>query len=1325
MNFVPKKKPNAPKNPQKKNIDDGGESSGRNMMKDLYEQSSGIGGRQPVKNVQRAEKRGAATTTTDSDDPWVILVITEGRHTASGEIGLASIDINAPTLILSQLSDDMWYSGTIVKIQLLNPMEIVVPNTYLTDNRPTNDSKMIRVIMQAFPDMQIRPTSRKGFSDTAAIELITELGLAQCQSVKLALEGKYYALAAAAGLFNYLKTSKCITFAPATLQIDYEAKYGAMMIDMETSKRLELVASLMPRKQKNSSLFHYLDRCCTQVGKRALRARILAPLCDRKQIQDCQAAVQELMHQEPTLNTLKIELKKFRNVDKMRKLCMVIQQTDAVRAAEIMIAHVLTFKSCLEAIPELLSHLHTLKHDTFKMICQGLEDERYAAILATINKYIVSDIRAETGARAHVQRIYAVKKDINVYLDISRRLYHALLEDLKKTVQKMSKDLNLTLDLGHNASKGYHVILSHDPKNRPPDLPTEYEVIQRRRGKVFFKTEDIIRLDQRIRHVLNEIMLISNQQIHTMLTIVRKDIECVYMLTAAILEIDLIQSFATIAAVNASVCPSFGHELHIIDGIHPFLEFGAGKIVPVPNNVCATSEYNFFIITGANMGGKTVYLKMVALLQVMAQLGAFIPASSGEFRICDKLFSRMGFEDTVQRGISNFEYEKLQIEYILTNLTANSVVVVDELGRSTNPDEGKIWAWGICEELANLQGESSDGRYFRQDCDNNCEQQIEETKLLNIVSPFIFFTTHFNELTKLPDHFFNIVNLHLDAEEVPSNEGDVTLKYTHKVKFGPTPLEKYGLSLAKLVKFPRSVLPRAEELYQQLEDGTASSGRADGPSQHLKNERSLYDLYAQFASVLRVENSEEPTEETKKQIELILKEFVDQADPQFLFDIMNKDASEVLDKSFTIKSPPVTSKRTVVTTDPKSIGKDLTAQLDSTPDDISSLLHGPVEDISSLLSLDSPPSVPKESSLTKAPVSIDFSRKTPFKPEHPSKHQNDALKSASRNSSTDSFIETSNIPSTIPKESNESEGQACLPNLIESDDIDLEFEKLFNTPIASTQETITWTKERDDEMNRFWQKERKDTDFFDFPPPRSVREDPWMSSFLNPASIAKEFSNPEPGPSKVLQTSVPALEQWNLPSCSKNNNEPRSFSLLQAEKTTSTSGTGSSEGLNRPKAKKDCIELYRERKLLEIKENNGRINYEPKKKQPRRKPLVTHISFDKMWIEQKHREMLQQVCPKVAPKPVDVIRTSTITSRDLEVTRSDSTSKLESSIDDLISQSDTRGDRRIAWFPDIGTLSSQQHVAPPNPPDRPKGPKKHEKMVATAEQLRKLREFQE
>lgn len=171
------------------------------------------------------------------------------------------------------------------------------------------------------------------------------------------------------------------------------------------------------------------------------------------------------------------------------------------------------------------------------------------------------------------------------------------------------------------------------------------------------------------------------------------------------------------------------------------------------------------------MSGKTIYIKMIAIIQIMGQIGCFVPAKSAKLRLTDKIFSRIGFQDNIEQSASSFTVELREMEYINSNLTPNSLVIMDELCRSTNPQEGEIICWKYCEKLLSFVG-ISDENYFRTDLENEDGDMNKtkktrsnttvkfrgaEIKLKDIARPFIYLTSHFTALTKLPEKHNNAI----------------------------------------------------------------------------------------------------------------------------------------------------------------------------------------------------------------------------------------------------------------------------------------------------------------------------------------------------------------------------------------------------------------------------------------------------------------------------------------------------------------------------------------------------------------------------------------
>lgn len=190
----------------------------------------------------------------------------------------------------------------------------------------------------------------------------------------------------------------------------------------------------------------------------------------------------------------------------------------------------------------------------------------------------------------------------------------------------------------------------------------------------------------------------SNSIVQDLLASVRDVIGCLYKLSENISTLDVILSLAEVSQRPGFVRPTFSEVLIIRQGRHPILE-QMGTVNIVPNDTTVTSENSFQVLTGANMSGKSTYLKQIVLLQVMAQIGCHVPADFASFRIADGIFSRIGTGDSIECNASTFTMEMKEMAYILSSLGRRSLVIMDELGRGTSTEEGASLCWAISEEL--------------------------------------------------------------------------------------------------------------------------------------------------------------------------------------------------------------------------------------------------------------------------------------------------------------------------------------------------------------------------------------------------------------------------------------------------------------------------------------------------------------------------------------------------------------------------------------------------------------------------------------------------
>ena len=259
--------------------------------------------------------------------------------------------------------------------------------------------------------------------------------------------------------------------------------------------------------------------------------------------------------------------------------------------------------------------------------------------------------------------------------------------------------------------------------------------------------------------------------------------------TAALLaELDVYRSLATVAARNKYVCPEVngGSRIFIKDGRHPVVEQFTRDTYFVPNDVDIDSSADrLMLITGPNMAGKSTYMRQVALITVMAQIGSFVPASDAEIGIVDKVFTRVGASDDLASGQSTFMLEMNEVAYILKNATKKSLIVYDEIGRGTSTFDGM----SIARAIAEFTNSSKIG-----------------AKTL--------FATHYHELTSLEDEFDGIVNYNIAAKKRGDN-----ITFLRKIVRGSTD-DSYGIEVAKLAGVPGEVVKRAKQILATIESGS-------------------------------------------------------------------------------------------------------------------------------------------------------------------------------------------------------------------------------------------------------------------------------------------------------------------------------------------------------------------------------------------------------------------------------------------------------------------------------------------------------------------------
>ncbi|XP_060559607.1 mutS protein homolog 4-like [Ruditapes philippinarum] len=749
-------------------------------------------------------------------DRSALVAIVEGRGLARGEIGMATLDLKRPELVLSQFSDMSTYVKTITKLQIIHPLEIVLPSTACESGSMTNLSKFIS---DQFHHTSISTVQRKYFNETKGLMYVKQLCVPEYSSVELEVSSKYYCLAAVAALMKYLEFIQNTIYAPASLKIVFKGSENTTMIDVSTVRNLELLQNQRD-PHSDHTLYGILNYTKTIGGARLLRSNILQPPSDQDTITLRQDVVAELIEKPEIFYNLQAVISRFLDIDHLLSLCVQVPKQENVKIAENKITNVMYLKHTLELVTPLREALGDCENPLLMASYKVLEDPRFVIMLDKINCVIHEDTKYQKGTlNMRSQKCFAVKPNMNGLLDISRITYTEMVDDITDLVNQMAGTHNLPLKVVYSTSRGFHIQMYGGGTEgyTVDNLPSTFIKVTKFKNTFSFTTTDLIKMNDRVKESLHEIYMMTSVVLTELLNNIRDDIGALYKLTETVATVDMLLSFAHACTLSDFVRPEFTDTFAVKQSRHPILE----KISiehPVPNNIYASEDSNFVVITGPNMSGKSTYLRQIALLQIMAQIGSFVPAEYASFRIANQIFSRIGSDDDLETNSSTFMLEMREINYIIQTVSDNSLIIIDELGRGTSVEEGVGLCFSICEHLINTKA-------------------------------FTFFVTHFRDLTLLDSLYPNVENYCFEIHRSFSTEANCEkVTYTHILSKGKTEEKHYGIQLAEISTLPPSVVEYAKQLAVKIEEEKKNSEKQD---KELSRQRAVFKLATRLVQAAR------------------------------------------------------------------------------------------------------------------------------------------------------------------------------------------------------------------------------------------------------------------------------------------------------------------------------------------------------------------------------------------------------------------------------------------------------------------------------------------
>ncbi|XP_057289940.1 mutS protein homolog 4-like isoform X2 [Hydractinia symbiolongicarpus] len=664
---------------------------------------------------------------------------------------------------------------------------VIMPNTACENG---NMSALFQVITDQFPYTTLTTVQRKYFNESKGLEYIKQLCVPEFNTVEMDVQSKYYCLATTAALLKYVEFIQNIVFAPASLKIVYKGGENTTLIDGSAARSLELIVNACDPKSEQS-LYGVLNHTKTAGGARLLRSNILQPPCDLCTIESRYDCVDELIEKEELFLNLQAVLGRFLDVDHLISSLIQIPKKEGLKVFERKISEVIYLKHTIELVQTLHQALTGSENNLFKAYHKSLDDNRFKIILDSIHTVIHDETRYQKGTlNMKTQKLFAVKPNVNGLLDVARRTHCEVVDDISEMIKQEAESSGLPLTPNYNTTRGFYIqINTKGQEGLSKQLPANLVKVVTTKNIISCTTEDLIKLNSRLEESLEEIYFLSNIVISELMKNIREKIGCLYKLAECVSVLDMIVSFANAATLSSYVRPEFTDTLAVKQGRHPILD----KMVllsgpPVPNDAYASDVSNFMVITGPNMSGKSTFLRQIALLQIMAQCGSFVPAEYASFRLAKQIFVRIGSDDDIETNCSTFMLEMKEMNYIIQNISDNSLLIVDELGRGTGIDEGIGISYSICEYLISKK-------------------------------TFTFFATHFMEICDLENIYPNVENYHLAVQRVFNrDEAKEKISFSHVLVKGRTEEKHYGLELAEMTNLPEEVLTTAREAVEKIKE---------------------------------------------------------------------------------------------------------------------------------------------------------------------------------------------------------------------------------------------------------------------------------------------------------------------------------------------------------------------------------------------------------------------------------------------------------------------------------------------------------------------------
>ncbi|MFX0093515.1 MAG: DNA mismatch repair protein MutS [Candidatus Hodarchaeota archaeon] len=675
-----------------------------------------------------------------------------------GRAGLAIVDISTGEFLGTQLEAP---TKPEVRKKLLDELSRYRPSECVLSYSLFEDKLFCQQIRDYVEGIVLSPCDDRAFLfETAEHRLLEHFKTLSLDG--FGCDGLPLVVSAAGAAIAYLQENQRGNLANIqALKVYYVSEF--MHLDAATERNLEITRNTRDGGQRGT-LLQVLDHTITNMGGRLLRRWILHPLLNVSEIQKRLDSVEELVNNSLLREDIRGH---FSQVYDLQRLISKISYESA-NARDV-----LAIKTSLEKGSEIKNLLVNTQTTYLQEIYTGIEN--LPSIVESIAKSIVDDPPVSIKEGGIIRRGY------NSELDELRQIRSSSKEFLLKLEKKEQMQTGIpSLKIGFNSVFGYYIEVTNTHKDKVPNHYIRKQTLTNRERYI---TEELKQFEEKILNAEVKIFELEYDLFNDIRSKIKDEISAIQKNAELLASLDVLATFAWIATSYQYSKPQVNDSdvILIKDGRHPVVE--AFQEEPfIPNNcLLDMSENQFLIITGPNMAGKSTYLRQVALISLLAQTGCFVPASSAEIGLVDRIFTRIGAYDAIAEQKSTFMVEMTETADILHNATRQSLIILDEIGRGTATFDGLSIAWAV-------------------------------TEYLHALGPRTLFATHYHQLTDLEKVLSKLKNYHV---EVLEQKGEMI--FIRKIRSGGTN-RSYGIQVAALAGLPKKVIKRAQEVLIELEE---------------------------------------------------------------------------------------------------------------------------------------------------------------------------------------------------------------------------------------------------------------------------------------------------------------------------------------------------------------------------------------------------------------------------------------------------------------------------------------------------------------------------